>query len=113
MHIDVKNLDPLDALILLQTAKGSWHLEDNLCLLLGKTLKEVDILPDERKEVWGTCLALALIDMKFPQKKHIIKMVMQRAYKFLEKEKLHPISCLEWGKQFLKYHHRPNLLVPK
>ena len=81
---------PLDRLVALQRADGSWDLTPELAEILAKSLDELeeplrDAIgdPSEARRAWATALALSYLEKEAPQWREEWEMLAEKAIRWL------------------------------
>lgn len=82
-------IDPLQALIDLQTFQGYWSLNEQLCAAVGVSGKEVEKVAKEKglEGNWlATALAIRFLTLKLPEREESWELMVEKARLWLEME---------------------------
>jgi hypothetical protein len=94
---------PLDRLVRLQNADGSWELDHELAKILGRRLKDLErVLTDasrpasEARRAWATALALAWLEKEAAESQDEWRLLAYKARTWLESTRARLASGEDW-----------------
>jgi hypothetical protein len=94
---------PLDRLVRLQRADGSWELSSELAKILGRRMKDLERVlagatgaGEEARRAWATALAVAWLEKQAPESRDEWRLLAEKARTWLEGSRARLASGEDW-----------------